>query len=154
MSVDRLVEKIMEGVIEAMESKKKWGKAAVKNDERRFMSFESKILASKKSGHKDTMLLMELSKHAGALSKDLLEEYPTDLLALEGGITDEGYLTHKYGWVKSYKGEVIIVLDNGTKWRCKGVPSTGTGETLFKEGYIEFSPYVDREGGDVYGTSS
>ena len=143
--VDRLVEKITGAIAEVRESKKKWGKANDKNNERRFMSFESKILASAKSGHKDPRLLIEVSKHAEALSRDLLGEYPTDLLALEGGVTDEGYNTRKYGWVKSYSGEAIIFLDNGSKWRCKGMPSTGTGETLFKEGYIEFSPYVERE---------
>ena len=149
--VDRLVEKITGAIAEVRESKKKWGKAAVKNDkndknnERRFRSLEFKILTSARVDHKDPRLLMEVSRHAEALSKDLLKEYPTDLLALEAGIVDVGYNTRKYGWVLSYSGEAIIVLDNGSKWRCKGFPSTGTGETLFKEGYIEYSPYVERE---------
>lgn len=78
-----------------------------------------------------------------ARCQDLIDltfaDKPTAAMALAAGIQDLSYHTPACGWVRSYSGEVVFHLANGTKWCCTGVPvrSTGSHAYEYQNGAVE-----------------
>jgi len=58
--------------------------------------------------------------------------------AVEAGVVDISYGTHRYGWIASYRGEAVVEMPNGGRWQCIGHRSTGTATSLKNHGFIEF----------------
>ena len=87
--------------------------------------------------------LQALAKRASELAADLRAEQPSYELAIEAGGKDNGYDTVRCGWVNSYRGEAVIEMSNGKKWRCVGHGPRGDASWVSKDGYIEFIPMFD-----------
>ena len=81
--------------------------------------------------------LEELAVKAQTLAADLRLEEPSDSLCIEAGIIDCGYDTQCNGYVPSFSGEVVVTLENGSKWRCVGHKPTGSASYIDTDGFIE-----------------
>lgn len=84
--------------------------------------------------------LQALAERASALAKDLRKGEPSYELALENGVEDRSYNTVRYGLVGSYRGEAVVTMANGRKWRCVGRGPRGDASHISAEGFIEFIP--------------
>ena len=84
--------------------------------------------------------LTKLAERASALAADLRKEQPSYELALENGVEDRSYPTVANGYVSSFRGEAVVTMANGRKWRCIGRCPRGDASHISKQGYIEFIP--------------
>ncbi len=84
--------------------------------------------------------LRTLARRAERLAKDLEAEQPSYALAIEAGISDDGYSTVRWGFVPSYSGATTVTMADGTAWRCVGRPPRGNAECVTKNGFIEMIP--------------
>lgn len=84
--------------------------------------------------------LQALAERAQTLAADLRKEQPSYELALEAGVQDRGYDTVACGHVSSFRGEAIVTLEDGSRWRCVGHGPKGGASYVSKQGYIEFIP--------------
>jgi hypothetical protein len=84
--------------------------------------------------------LDQLAKKAKALADDLRKAEPSDELALENGITNCGYSTVRWGWVSSFRGEAIVEMTDGRRWKCVGHGPRGDAEFVSRQGWIEKIP--------------
>lgn len=81
--------------------------------------------------------LREIAEKAIKMANDLEQEAPSNLLAIEAGISDNSYKTVRWGWIPSYSGTAIVTMANGTKWKCIGHKPRGCASYVSKNGYIE-----------------
>ena len=82
--------------------------------------------------------LRDLAARCSQRAKDLQKKTPSLQLAIEAGIRDNSYKTHRYGWVFSYSGTATVTLADGSVWECTGHRSEGTPDWLSKQGFIDF----------------
>jgi hypothetical protein len=85
--------------------------------------------------------LEDLSEQALEMAKHLKEDQPTYELALMNGVEDWSYYTVRFGMVRSYRGESLVAMGNGTKWRCIGHPPALDENTISHNGWIEMIPF-------------
>ena len=86
--------------------------------------------------------LTKLAERAQTLAKYLRKERPSYELALENGVEDRSYPTVANGYVLSFRGEAIVTMADGQRWRCVGHGPRGDA-SLIRDGYIEFIPLTD-----------
>jgi len=84
--------------------------------------------------------LEDLGRRAYALAADLRNAEPSIELALANGVLDKGYDTVRHGWIPSYSGEAIIVMEDGRKWKAIGHRPKGSPDWVDRVGWIEFIP--------------
>ena len=84
--------------------------------------------------------LQALAERASALAEDLRKQQPSYELALEAGVEDRSYRTVQYGLVNSYRGEAIVTMADGSRWRCVGHGPLGDASHISRYGFIEFVP--------------
>jgi len=72
------------------------------------------------------------------IAKDLKKEQPTEALAVFFGIQDCSYNTQSNGFIKNYKGQAIIQMDNGKKFKAIARPAQGDAYYVHKRSFIEF----------------
>ena len=83
--------------------------------------------------------LMELSRKAKKLADDLFKEQPSYELAVTNGIIDKSYNTPRWGLVADYRGEAVIEMADGRRWRAVGHPPQGNAHIVSRDGYISFT---------------
>lgn len=86
-----------------------------------------------------------LAKRASKLAADLRAAQPSYALALEAGVTDCSYHTVRYGGVAAYRGEAIVTMADGRRWRAIGHGPQGGADYVSRGGRIEFVPLDDPE---------
>ena len=84
--------------------------------------------------------LTKLAERASALAADLRKQQPSYELALEAGVEDRSYNTVRYGLVGSYRGEAVVTMADGQRWRCVGRGPRGDASHISSDGFIEFIP--------------
>ena len=84
--------------------------------------------------------LTKLAERASALAKDLRKAEPSYELALENGVEDRSYPTVANGYVSSFRGEAVVTMADGQRWRCVGHGPRGDASHISRDGYIEFIP--------------
>ena len=84
--------------------------------------------------------LQALAERAQALAADLRKQQPSYELALEAGVEDRSYNTVREGLVNSYRGEAVVTMADGQRWRCVGHGPRGDASHISRDGYIEFIP--------------
>ena len=87
--------------------------------------------------------LQALAERAQTLAADLRKGEPSYELALENGVEDRSYNTVRYGLVGSYRGEAVVTMADGQRWRCVGRGPRGDASHISRDGYIEFIPLTD-----------
>ena len=87
--------------------------------------------------------LTKLAERASALAADLRKQQPSYELALEAGVEDRSYNTVREGLVNSYRGEAVVTMADGQRWRCVGHGPRGDASHISRDGYIEFIPLTD-----------
>ena len=81
--------------------------------------------------------LEELAANAQRVAADLRLQEPSDNLCIEAGIIDCSYDTQCNGYVPSFSGEVVVTVENGSKWRCVGRNPKGSASYIDTDGFIE-----------------
>jgi len=84
--------------------------------------------------------LRDLAAQFVARAKQLEAEQPTYALALAAGVRDCSYGTVRWGTVADYRGEGVVTMADGRRWRCVGHGPTGSAEIIRKHGFIEMIP--------------
>ena len=84
--------------------------------------------------------LTKLAERASALAADLRKQQPSYELALEAGVEDRSYNTVREGLVNSYRGEAVVTMADGQRWRCVGRGPRGDASHISSDGFIEFIP--------------
>lgn len=84
--------------------------------------------------------LQALAERAQTLAADLRKEQPSYELALENGVEDRSYPTVANGYVSSFRGEAVVTMADGQRWRCVGRGPKGDASHISRDGYIEFIP--------------
>ena len=84
--------------------------------------------------------LRDLASALVQRAKDLEAEQPSVALALAAGVRDVSYGTVRWGTVADYRGEGIVTMADGRRWRCVGHGPAGSAEVISRRGYIEFIP--------------
>ena len=84
--------------------------------------------------------LIRLSEQAAALAVDLRKVEPSEKLGVLAGVRDCGYQTVRNGWVNDFRGEGIVTMADGRRWKAVGVGPRGTASTISRDGGIEFIP--------------
>lgn len=83
--------------------------------------------------------LETIANKATSLAKDLHDTKPSYDLALAAGIIDKGYPTAANGYMHDYRGEAIIEMEDGSRWKAVGHGPSG-GAISGYSGWIEFFP--------------
>ena len=97
---------------------------------------ENALLAFSES---NSRCLRDIAVMAEKLAADLEKIEPTYELAMAAGIEDCGYDTVRHGWVSKYRGEAIVTMADGRKWKAVGYGPTGGPDWIGKQGGITFS---------------
>lgn len=84
--------------------------------------------------------LRDLAAEMVQRAKDLEAAQPTIALALAAGVRDASYGTVRWGTVADYRGEGVVTMADGRRWRCVGHGPTGSAEVISRRGYVEFIP--------------
>ena len=84
--------------------------------------------------------LRSIAAQATQLAADLEATQPSVALAIAAGVCDASYQTVRFGLVLSYRGEAVITMADGSRWRAVGHGPSGTPAFVSREGYVEFVP--------------
>ena len=82
--------------------------------------------------------LDRLAIEARTMAGDLRQRQPSYKLAIRAGVRDRSYQTVANGYVRSYAGEAVVTLEDGSQWRCVGHPPAGDAysiSTLSQQGH-------------------
>jgi hypothetical protein len=83
--------------------------------------------------------ITEQIQRLSEVAEDLKKNRPTEALAVFFGVMDCSYQTKNNNLVKNYKGESIVQMDNGKKYRARAHPVAGDGDYINRKSWIEFT---------------
>lgn len=90
--------------------------------------------------------LEALAAEASRLAADLRKAEPSLALALAAGVLDVSYDTVRWGRVRAYRGEAVVTMANGRRWRAVGRPQRGSPEVISRHGFVEWFPLEEEAG--------
>jgi len=90
--------------------------------------------------------LRDLASALVLRAKEMEGAQPTVELALAAGVRDVSYGTVRWGRVADYRGEAIVTMADGRRWRCVGHGPAGSAEVISRHGYVEFIPLSQATG--------
>jgi len=89
---------------------------------------------------KSVQQLKQISEVSAKMAEDLKAVLPSYDLAIFAGVQDCSYDTQSNGWVRCYRGEALIKMDDGRVFRAVGHGPDGDAWSIYRQGYIEFIP--------------
>lgn len=82
--------------------------------------------------------LEALAKAAAKRAAELRAAEPSYALAIAAGVVDDTYETVRYGFVRSYKGEATVTMEDGSVWIARGEGPLGDAHSIRRDGRITF----------------